>query len=223
MDRTTLVMGAGIAVAVAGLMFVVSQANAQVVRIPGIAETSPKREDKVVLKDAEWKKRLKPDQYDILRNHGTEPAFCGVNLAQKGPGVYFCAGCDLPLFSAASKFNSGTGWPSFTAPFDAKNVWFRVDRSYGMVRTEVLCARCDGHLGHVFPHNTPTRLRYCINGKVLNFVSEKYIKAHMAKSKQGKSAPDLSDTYDQTHTDADDKKAGDGKSGVMTGAGKNGG
>ena len=142
----------------------------QVVTSKGIATTSPKRPDKVVLAESEWKKRLTKEQYEILRAKGTEPAFCGVNLNQKGGGTYSCIGCGLKLFEANTKFESGTGWPSFYRPIDTKNIWFLVDRSFGSVRTEVLCARCDGHLGHVFDDGpTPTGLRYCMNGKVLKF------------------------------------------------------
>lgn len=146
----------------------------QIVKSPGIATTSPKRQDKVVHTDAEWRKLLTGEQYEILRAKGTEPAFCGVNLDQKGPGTYYCVGCGLALFEAETKFNSGTGWPSFYKPLDTKNIWFLVDRSYGWTRTEVLCARCDGHLGHVFDDGPkPTGLRYCMNGKVLKFVPKK--------------------------------------------------
>ena len=142
----------------------------QVVNYKGIATTSPRRPDKVVLTEEEWKKRLTKEQYDILRAKGTEPAFCGVNMNQHGDGSYACVGCGLVLFENNAKFDSGTGWPSFYNPMNTKNVWFYVDRSFGMVRTEVLCARCDGHLGHVFDDGpAPTGLRYCMNGKVLKF------------------------------------------------------
>ena len=134
-------------------------------------QESPKREDKVVKTDAEWQKILTSEQYKILRNKGTEAPFCGVNLESKGEGVYHCVGCDLPLFKATNKFDSGTGWPSFYEPYDTKNVWYHTDRAFGMNRTEILCARCDGHLGHVFDDGPPpTHLRYCINGTVLKFV-----------------------------------------------------
>lgn len=140
----------------------------------GIATESPKRPDKVVLTDEQWKKRLTPEQYRILRAKGTEPAFCGVNLEFKGKGVYHCVGCDLPLFKATEKFDSGSGWPSFTQPFDTKNLWFKTDKSYGMTRTEVLCARCDGHLGHVFDDGpAPSGKRFCINGNILKFEKAK--------------------------------------------------
>lgn len=135
---------------------------------------SPKRKDKVVKTEAEWKALLTPKQFDILRHSGTERPFsCGL-LENKGAGVYHCVGCDLPLFKSGGKFESGTGWPSFTEPFDVDNVWYKSDRAYGMVRTEILCARCDGHLGHVFDDGPPpTGLRYCINGEVLTFVPDK--------------------------------------------------
>lgn len=135
-----------------------------------IEEESPKRDDKLVLTDAEWKKRLDPEAYDILRAHGTEPAFCGVNLDQQGEGIYHCKGCNLELFYAENKFNSRSGWPSFYLPWSRKNVWFKTDLKYGMRRVEVLCSRCDGHLGHVFPDGPePSGLRFCINGKAMTF------------------------------------------------------
>ena len=147
---------------------------AQIVTSKGIATTSPKRPDKVVLTDAEWKKKLTKEQYEILRAKGTEPAFCGVNLDQKGQGTYYCVGCGLALFEANTKFESGTGWPSFYRPINTTNIWFFADRSFGMERTEVLCSRCDGHLGHAFDDGPkPTGLRFCMNGKVLKFVKKK--------------------------------------------------
>lgn len=134
-------------------------------------EKSPKRDDKLVLTDAEWRRRLTADQYRILRSHATDPAFCGILEDNHLSGVYHCAGCKLPLFKSDAKFDSGTGWPSFLMPVERKNVWFRTDKSYGMVRMEVLCARCDGHLGHVFPDGPkPTGIRFCINGNALNFM-----------------------------------------------------
>jgi peptide-methionine (R)-S-oxide reductase len=142
----------------------------QSIKMKGVASESPKRKDKVVKADAEWKKLLPKEQYEILRNKGTEPAFCGVNLGQKGNGVYHCVGCDLALFEANKKFDSGTGWPSFFMPIANDRIWFHEDKAYGMSRTEVLCARCDGHLGHVFDDGPePSGLRFCMNGKVLKF------------------------------------------------------
>lgn len=136
---------------------------------------SPKREDKVVLSDEAWKKKLTKEQYKILRTHGTEPAFCGIFHDNKKTGHYICAGCDLPLFRSDDKFDSGTGWPSFFQPYDAKeSLWYREDTSYNMYRVEVLCQRCDGHLGHVFPDGPkPTGLRFCINSDALKFVEKK--------------------------------------------------
>ena len=147
--------------------------SAQSTKIKGVASASPKRADKVRLTDAQWKKKLTKEQYVILRDKGTESAFCGVNLGQKGEGTYRCVGCDLDLFRAGEKFDSGTGWPSFFRPIAADRVWVETDKKYGMVRSEVLCARCDGHLGHVFDDGPkPTGLRYCMNGTVLKFVPD---------------------------------------------------
>ncbi len=121
--------------------------------------------------DAEWKAALSDEQYRILRHAGTEAPFCGTLLDNKKTGVYACAGCRLPLFSSDHKFNSGTGWPSFYQPVAKENVAERVDRSHGMVRTEVVCARCDGHLGHVFDDGpAPTGQRHCLNSESLVFV-----------------------------------------------------
>jgi peptide-methionine (R)-S-oxide reductase len=117
----------------------------------------------------EWRARLSPEQYAVMRGHGTERAgSCALNH-EKRAGVFHCAGCDQPLFRSGEKFDSGTGWPSFCDPLpDALGT--TVDRSYGMVRTEVHCGRCGSHLGHVFPDGPPpTGLRYCINGVALNF------------------------------------------------------
>ena len=126
--------------------------------------------DKLNLTDAEWRERLSPEQYQILRQHGTERAFTGAYETNKAAGVYACAGCGAPLFSSDTKYNSGSGWPSYTAPMDESAVDEYRDTSHGMVRTEVRCARCDGHLGHVFPDGPgPTGLRYCINSASLDF------------------------------------------------------
>lgn len=121
------------------------------------------------LTDAEWRAKLSPAQYDVMRGHGTErPGSCAL-LAEKRAGVFSCAGCAQPLFVGGDKFESGTGWPSFTTP-EPGAVEESVDRSWGMTRTEVHCARCGSHLGHVFPDGPPpTGLRYCINGVALTF------------------------------------------------------
>ncbi len=125
---------------------------------------------KLTLGDDEWRRRLTPEQFQILRSSATERPFCGALLDTKTPGVYSCAGCGLPLFASDAKFHSGTGWPSFFQPIAAENVAQRVDRSHGMARTEINCARCDGHLGHVFDDGpAPTGLRFCLNSESLKF------------------------------------------------------
>ena len=114
---------------------------------------------------------LTPEERRILLHQGTEPPFCGTLLANKKAGVYSCRLCELPLFRSTAKFDSGTGWPSFTEPFDNDHIAYVRDRSHGMDRVEIRCARCDGHLGHVFEDGPkPTGLRYCINGVALKFV-----------------------------------------------------
>ncbi|HZZ85963.1 MAG TPA: peptide-methionine (R)-S-oxide reductase MsrB [Anaeromyxobacteraceae bacterium] len=124
--------------------------------------------EKLVLSDEEWRRRLTPEQYDVLRRHGTEQAFTGCFAGTHEPGTYVCAGCGNPLFRSGEKFESGTGWPSFTRPVSEQAVVEVPDRSYGMARTEVRCARCDGHLGHVFPDGPPpTGRRYCMNSAAM--------------------------------------------------------
>jgi peptide-methionine (R)-S-oxide reductase len=138
------------------------------------AKSSAKRADKIEKSDAEWRQQLTPEQYRITRQHGTERAFSHAYNMEKQEGMFTCVCCGEPLFSSDTKFDSGTGWPSFYRPATDDAVAEKDDRSLFMRRTEVLCARCEAHLGHVFPDGPePTGLRYCINGAALKFEPKK--------------------------------------------------
>ena len=133
--------------------------------------TAPTTQPKVVRSEAEWRKLLSPEAFAVLRVSGTERPFCGGLLKNKEKGFYVCAGCDLPLFGSDTKFDSGTGWPSFNREVYKGNVTRISDRSHGMERVEIRCARCDGHLGHVFEDGpAPTGERHCLNSAALKFV-----------------------------------------------------
>jgi methionine-R-sulfoxide reductase len=132
----------------------------------------PIEEPKVVKTDAQWLAQLGKTTYEIARAKGTEPSFCGNLLDNHKSGVYTCICCKLPLFSSDSKFNSGTGWPSFFQPIAKENVYTHQDSSFGMVRNEILCTRCDCHLGHVFDDGpAPTNLRFCVNSASMTFTT----------------------------------------------------
>ncbi len=130
--------------------------------------------EKINRTDEEWRKLLTPEQYHILRQAGTERPFTGEYVDTEDDGTYVCAGCKAPLFSSDTKFHSGSGWPSFWDVMDKGNVELHEDRSYGMVRTEINCAKCGGHLGHVFPDGPrdKTGMRFCINSAALEFKPE---------------------------------------------------
>lgn len=128
-------------------------------------------DEKIIKTVEEWKQELTPEEYRILRQKGTERAFTGKYWDHHELGTYVCAGCGTELFESDTKFESGCGWPSYFQPIDSSRIIYKEDRSYGMVRTEVMCAKCDGHLGHVFDDGPPpTGLRYCINSGSMKFI-----------------------------------------------------
>lgn len=145
--------------------------------------------DKVVKSEADWKKQLTPEQYRVLRQKGTERPFTGAYWDTKTPGVYRCAGCGAELFRSETKFDAGCGWPSFYQPLDKSRVEEHTDRSFGMERTEVVCSKCGGHLGHVFDDGpAPTGLRYCINSVSLKLDAESERKADAGGKSQAEPA-----------------------------------
>ena len=170
-DRRALLM-AGVALGALAAMNTSGKAETKSETKAEKMTTTEKTTDFRALTDADWRKRLSPQQYDVLRKHGTERAGTSPLNREKGKGTFECAGCDLPLFSSNTKFESGTGWPSFFQPLpDA--VETKSDRTFFMTRTEVHCKRCLGHLGHVFDDGPkPTGLRYCMNGVAMKFVAQ---------------------------------------------------
>jgi peptide-methionine (R)-S-oxide reductase len=170
-----LVMAAVVGIAIRGFDFQPATADAaSKIKVYSAEKGSYIMSDEVVKTKEEWKKILTPEQFKILREKGTERAFTGKYATTHEHGIYRCAGCGLDLFKSEDKFESGTGWPSFTAPIAKENIKTVVDKSFFSTRTEVLCRRCGGHLGHVFDDGPkPTGLRYCMNSAALDFLAKK--------------------------------------------------
>jgi peptide-methionine (R)-S-oxide reductase len=163
-------IGVVVGLLLAGLFVAGQTAVAEPLKVYSVSEGKYVMTEKVVKSDKEWRKILTPEQFHILREKGTERAYSGKLHANHDHGIYRCAGCGLDLFSSESKYESGTGWPSFYAPVAPENVRFEEDRSFFTTRTEVLCPRCGGHLGHVFDDGPePTGKRYCMNSAALEF------------------------------------------------------
>ena len=177
MTRRRLILLVSLPVLAAGAVLVARpQGASKGAPMPSSAspDAAPERPDRIVKTNAEWKKILTPEQYYVTRQKGTERAFTGPNWDNHAKGTYDCVCCGLPLFSSDTKFESGTGWPSFWQPIAPDAVREVSDRTFFMVRTEVQCARCGAHLGHVFDDGPkPTGLRYCMNGTAMKFIPAK--------------------------------------------------
>ena len=176
MTRRRLLLLAAVPVLAAGALLVARpQSPSKGAPMSPASTAAPlDRPDRIVKTDAEWKKILTPEQYTVTRKKGTERAFTGPNWDNHAKGTYVCVCCDLPLFDSETKFDSGTGWPSFWRPIGPDAVREVSDRSFFMVVTEVQCARCGAHLGHVFDDGPkPTGLRYCMNGTAMKFIPAK--------------------------------------------------
>ena len=173
MNRRLVVFAATIPLLAAGALLV-ARPEPSSKGAPMTAVTPAAGHDRVIKTDEEWKKILTPAQYNVTRKKGTERAFTGPNWDNHAKGTYACVCCDLPLFDSETKFESGTGWPSFWQPIAKGAVREESDNTFFTVRTEVLCRRCDAHLGHVFDDGPkPTGLRYCMNGTALKFIPAK--------------------------------------------------